>query len=760
MSAPLRMKQTTDARPNPHAKWVCGYGSIGLGCTEGPDEKGACCQVRTDRVRPVDNATCHEECSCRHACELAKLRRVPELPSHVELGPCIPQRADWYWRQTLMLNVGILTAGLLLLCMSLPQREAIFVPGALTKKHAQLLGNHLVSERCSLCHPSSHSGIAAGTLQDELCLTCHTQHLPDATLRSPHDLPRAQLVKLTSKWKQTEAQEEPHEIRQTNCALCHIEHHGAAFDLTASSDASCQSCHQRKFPSLANGHPQFENYPYRRPRQVAFDHSAHEQKHFGTKNQKFDCGGCHVDQGKSGDLGSVFRTVGFDRACGGCHQEAIQAATVNGWALLQLPSLEPADPQSESFGLSDWPTTARFGVDGEISVPMRLLLAADVELHVALAQLPASGKLSEVSDDLQVRAAIARSLALGIHRLVTEVAAEGQAAWQRRLNTTATNALDRDLLPHEKKLIEALSQGIPPDLFRQMELKWFGNSSAIAQHESRGVARPMQLASQLMPAEQLLTDDQDSLLGDATDDDLLSQPLAEPLSSIELEIPPAGKTLTKLRGAVHVAAGGWYLDHELLALRYMPRGHADPTLAAWAEFIALIDAHTHIDEGELGQVEFGHVAERSTPHRLSNLTHGVAVPGGCTQCHLLHSELNTTEEPVRWTSWQRPQSVRQFTKFDHTPHLTLPVLTNCRYCHLFQKDRPHSLRQLFDTNSQELLVTSPSMLTHTVGKYLESEFIGMRLDQCAACHRPGAADDGCTQCHNYHVGSQGMNWSK
>jgi hypothetical protein len=36
------------------------------------------------------------------------------------------------------------------------------------------------------------------------------------------------------------------------------------------------------------------------------------------------------------------------------------------------------------------------------------------------------------------------------------------------------------------------------------------------------------------------------------------------------------------------------------------------------------------------------------------------------------------------------------------------------------------------------------------------EFAAMSRGQCAACHRPGAADDGCTQCHNYHVGQAGL----
>lgn len=44
-------KNVTDARPNPHTKWVCGYQRLGLGCVEGPDEHGACCQLHKARAR-------------------------------------------------------------------------------------------------------------------------------------------------------------------------------------------------------------------------------------------------------------------------------------------------------------------------------------------------------------------------------------------------------------------------------------------------------------------------------------------------------------------------------------------------------------------------------------------------------------------------------------------------------------------------------------------------------------------------------------
>jgi hypothetical protein len=766
--SPNRARDVCAQRPNPNAKWVCGYERVGLACSQGPDERGACCQVRQSQpVQRVDQQTCHENCSCTQHCELAQLRRVPELPSHADLGPCIPRRAGWYWRQTLMLNMAILVAGGLLLCMTLPQREAFFAPGGLSQKHAQLLDNHLVSDRCSLCHPNSHATAGSAQVQDELCLRCHVQHLPNASLRSPHDLSAAQLVKLTSKWHKPDSKPTVGAIPQTSCAICHIEHHGSGFDLTHMSDASCQACHQRQFESLAAGHPQFESYPYRSTRQVAFDHHAHQTKHFGTKNEPFDCARCHVDQQQTGGLGSVFRSVGFEQACASCHREAIRSATISGWALLQLPSIEAAAASDPSLGLQDWPTAAQFGYEGEISIAVRLLLAADPELQPWLMQLPANGQLQGTSHDPQVRAAVAQNIARGLRRLIADIANQGQAAWQRRLIAAAEDLLARKLTAHELKLTLEMSQGLPPDLFRQMELRWFNSSNGLVSKPSLP-AQSVSFGQDLLDDSALSTDSGDTLLLDgdgllenqAGSSEELLAPRASPASNGQPDANTAPR-FTKLRGADHVAAGGWYLDQELLALSYMPRGHADPTLAAWSEFVAILDWHlnTANDEANLSEP---HATAADSPQVLTpgKITQGVVVPGNCTECHLLSAPIDGLSPTSRWTSAVRSTSIRPFTKFDHGPHLALPALQDCNYCHQVQAARPHSLQQLYQiiANDPSFNSTSSS-LTSTICEYLANEFIDMRVDQCAACHHAGGANAACTQCHNYHVGASGTAWS-
>lgn len=229
----------------------------------------------------------------------------------------------------------------------------------------------------------------------------------------------------------------------------------------------------------------------------------------------------------------------------------------------------------------------------------------------------------------------------------------------------------------------------------------------------------------------------------------------------------ASPQLTKLRGSQHVAAGGWYLDHELLALRYMPRGHADTTLAAWAEFMARLDG---ISAQATEPTETTGRLEGTQPHVtaaavLSQLTLGAAIPGGCMQCHLLpsgNSSPNSTLGPSsNWTSLTRSSGIRPFTKFDHTAHLSLPTLADCRYCHQFNDQQTTSLQAVIAENKGRTPTSSThQQWTQAACQFLRDEFIDMRVEQCSACHRADGASDDCTGCHNYHVGTSGMNWSK
>ncbi|WP_145082964.1 hypothetical protein [Aureliella helgolandensis] len=778
-----------------------------------------------------------------------------------EIGPCIPQKSPWFSRQTVALNAAILVGGLLLLCMAFPVREQVFVPGELSGKHAQILGNRLVSDRCSMCHPNSH-GISAGVTQDALCMKCHTSHMPDASLQSPHDLTAAQLQhlqgELSSKskvrWISTAATASS-ETTTTRCAQCHIEHHGVSGDLKAITDSRCQSCHQEQFHSFADGHPPFDDFPYRAKRSIAFDHASHASKYFSQKNETFDCQVCHVNPGQDSAVGPVMRTVGFEQACARCHAESLQSKSIEGWAILQLPSIESQDSENNALNLQDWPAAAQFGYEGEVSVALRLLLAADDMAAPALKWLPADGQLAEIPKLDLGRANATRRIAIGVRRLIADVSENGQKALKQRLEAVAQQRLGREASAHELFLIDEMCAGIPPDLFRQMQVQWFGAHSKLATDRSpassnqlatRTQSTAMRESAQLPDEEsqaadrrlearlvsgakdlQLKPGEADLLLGGTTGDDALfddanetylaeeandasgvqpSPPLSNALnSSPERERAVTGapaadgllsgdgllqedddsllsgdlqatggsdaggladERFTQWRGSQHVAQGGWFLDNELLALRYMPRGHADRTLAAWAEFASLLD---HATQARTSSEASDSIGLGSRHAELKS-----AILGGCTECHLLNPGQAMGSQLVAsaWAHWEvvsRSEKTRPFTKFDHTPHLTLPALDDCRYCHVLQDQPPSAAAQAsmpVDPARPAQMVSfssaeeSPGAVASTHSSEGFHEFVPMKLEQCVACHRSGAASDGCTVCHNYHVGTPGFNWSQ
>ncbi len=760
----------TAPRPltNPH--WVCGNARLGTPCLAGPNARGKCPRAQAAlQQQERQNATDSP----------SDASSDPNCASETD-APCIPVRSAWYFRQNLALNAAILVAGLLLLVMTIPQREQIFKPGQLSTKHAQILGNHLVSDRCSLCHPNSHPDSGQHLLQDDLCLACHQQHMPDATLRSPHDVSREQLALMmgnVGQQDQSATRGFPHSLRlvsapkATACATCHVEHKGPGFDLKSMTDRRCQACHQRQFEGFANGHPQFDGYPYRTQRRIAFDHGAHEASYFPQKNQDFQCASCHVDRKREGGVGNVFRSLGFDQACASCHEEPIRASATNGWAVLQVPCLP--DLEADELGVA-WPSAAKFDFDGEVSLAFRLLLLADEQCRTVLSYLPASGKIAEIETEHKSR--VAKQIARGFAAILQDVAAQGQVALQQRLADVVRWRWQREPSQQERALINEMVYGLPPDLFRDIQQRWFSTEANLAANDH---SVPVQLAAQTLldaPLDGSQGNDllEPNVLDEQADDQAVND--GELLNAfgtdgeegleefgVDETLPVETKNWPPINGYPHLQSGGWYLDNTLLAIRYVPRGHEDRVLAAWAEFANLV---SNVDE------------ESSSPshgEQLLSLRYGELVPGGCTECHLLGTD--TADD--MWSNWKsetHPDTIKRFTKFNHTPHLNLPAVRDCTYCHRQAtgpaveasrspslEPQAETLKQLIEQHMMQSDVRTSKWISTTratVENFLHHEFLPMETEQCSACHRQNAAGDGCTQCHNYHVGQDGFRLSQ
>ncbi len=442
-------------------------------------------------------------------------------------------------------------------------------------------------------------------------MRCHQGHLPKATQRDPHDLSPEMWRDLKregeSAWQLVstrngsdadidasvdQSSDHASRLQKTSCAMCHTEHHGRSSDIKLISDSRCQACHKRQFESLASGHPEFVNYPADRPRGLAFSHSEHTTKHFPKKNRDFDCKACHLTSEKTGSVDLIARSLSFEHACASCHDQPIRAATIDGWAAIQLPSLEASDTNGANE-FSQWPEAARYGYDGSVSPIMRALLMSDPEAASALEKLPASGKIVDISSISSSRARVAKSLALATQRLLEETARDGQAAWIARLQQVTRSHLDRELTEQDERLIKSMAAGLPPDLFRHAQQQWFGqealaNSAAKAPALSRQALAPV-LEGPNPTLSLASTNTNNSTNNSSTTttppqsgDDLLS-PSTPPSQTTNnsddlllgtsdlVEDKSTTKPVAKLvKGATHLVGGGWYADQSTLSIRYMP----------------------------------------------------------------------------------------------------------------------------------------------------------------------------------------------
>lgn len=730
----------TEPRPNPAALYQCGLLGIGSRCALGPTPSGRCCQEQW--IVQCDDQTCQKGCAGTGKCEVGQLKHTGCEEDRQDFLPCIPIKNGWHSRHVLAVNLAILTAGILLVCMALPNHDAIFAPGQLSTGHSQILGSSTGATRCATCHPNSH-GSPASVTQEQLCMNCHQSHMKDAIHGYPHDLSVGQFASFSMR---------------TRCSECHQEHHGDSRSLKSITDARCQSCHQQQFASFTHGHPEFSKVFASRPRRIAFDHAAHLERYFPQNNAAFDCSTCHQSGGSAAS--EVIRTVGFEQACASCHDKPLKASSIQGWALLQLPSLQASDPASGDPHLIHWPASVQYGYDGPITLSMRLLLSADSEVAKALDLVP-EGDLSRINPDDPVQQSAARTIASAVRQLMGDTAERGQAAWLERLSDVATRTLGRDLSDAERNLTHRMVAGLPPDLFRHVESRWFpGSQKVVGKTPTHRSATLVSLPHQGSQDDNLLDESEDSSdqLLDASSEDLLldvdvdellgrsSTPDNNPLSpdSSSDNKPPAANVSTM--GIRQLSQGGWFLDDQLFAIRYMPGGHADPLIAAWIQFVTLLEYRA----GHLVHVSGATHADMHPSIEWQAYANGDrAVMQQCADCHLLAAQDPTAVSQDDWKSLPA-DSQKRFTRFDHRPHLTIAGSVHCQTCHQINTKRETSYALMKKAD----VIQSPGDVQAygaRVDCYFQEEFHSIQKSQCNSCHRAGGAPENCTQCHNYHV---------
>jgi len=431
--------------------------------------------------------------------ELAELdqKDAAVLQSQIPCKPVASLRAK---RRRFTVICTLFTLGSLLLSFTVPASDDILAPGPLCSTHAQILAEE-GGNRCAACHSAGNDGFLAwagslfskrsnlGPTQSELCLKCHEENLmgqltalapletskSDQRLFNAHGLPKDQLQSLTAKY--THSDSSPGFLASIStslsaspgsssdgkiaCSTCHREHNGSEADLTALTDSQCQTCHKNRFKSLAEGHPEFTNYPQERRSKIAFDHSTHFGKHFPSQSTSFDCRRCHLDD----DFQNVMKLAPFEQSCASCHDQPIRDSVGSGIELINLPMLDIDTLTSVGIDVGDWPAAAQGDFDGRIPELARMLLYADVKARAAFEQLGDDFEFIDLDINDRAQMETASQLVWAIKRLLHDLSVDCDATISNRL---------RQIVNDEKAefKIEHFTSSVDPGTLRRAVNRW------------------------------------------------------------------------------------------------------------------------------------------------------------------------------------------------------------------------------------------------------------------------------------------------
>lgn len=627
----------------PTMNWVCGRTTEETACSNGPDEKGRCRSVP----------------ACQPILSLLAVRR----------------------RITLWLSMVMV--GLSLLFLSSPKGSALFSPGELTSGHGAS------AAACADCHtalPGDLVGLvfalgASGTGQEnsKLCLTCH--HLGDHALET-HGRPHKELSAVTERLRRTppftavpasrvfsswvkglmETGKEP-----LACAACHGEHRGKNSDLAAMDAQQCQTCHTKAFSDLANGHPPFSGYPYKRRTRIAFDHTSHIGKHFlgeFKKDAPITCTACH----RPDDDGQTMRTDTFETACASCHAGQIVGvgrSGSKGLAFLRLPGLDLETLQEHGVFVGEWP--ADVNLEEGLTPFMELLLGTDPALNEDLAILSGFDDFTDLSDATDEEIAAVGRMVWAVKRLVYNLAMRGQQEIVSRLQATTELGT--------RKFADLVGQ-LPVEVIHAVQQQWLPHLA-------------MELSGSEAGEQGVRLEDHEG----------------------EQEIRIDREREKKM------VSGGWYRQDLDFVLLYRPSGHADPFLSAWLDLTARstetkhgrsaeaifttlanpkapgLCMKCHSVDAQAGQRKRIHwSAARPVPHerKVTRFAHEVHFSlledKGCLMCHALNPEAEVMEsfkdaDPLTFTSNFRAMQKTVCTRC-HTSERAEDTCLTCHNYHI------------------------------------------------------------------------------
>ena len=403
------------------------------------------------------------------------------------------------------------------------------------------------------------------------------------------------------------------------CMTCHREHRGKTNDLMDVSNLRCMACHESKFRSFSQGHPEFTKFPFNRRTRIAFDHDSHFKTHFQDKSFKGQapsgCNDCHAPD----RAGETMLTKGFDVSCAACHENQIEGAgraTAKGIEIFTLPGLDVDSLIELEVAIGGWPIDA----EDEMTPFMDFLLSPSPEFSHARAVLE-DVDLMDLAEAEPEQLKAVETLAWAVKGLFAEISAKGMPALRLRLEA----AMGREI---GTATLAGLGGLMPVDAVRAATAAWFPTlHSDVATH---GEGKPVPI-----PEEE----------GDAAED-------GEPAEG-------------HASGEDWSSAGGWYVED--FSLRYRPIGHRDPLLTAWLNITAASAS----------------MPQASAANDVFELLADAKAPGRCAKCHSIDAVGAKANGGfiVNWTGSRPVKDEQKFTRFSHISHFSLLDEEGCLLCH-------------------------------------------------------------------------------
>lgn len=379
-----------------------------------------------------------------------------------------PQRSRHAFRNSLW----IAAASLMLLILGGTLRQSwirmAYNPGPLSTAH-QAYG-----DQCTACHataidslsllhqagrlltgaPSGRGDIVDGRV-DAQCASCH--NVPAELRTNPHTmLPSGN----SDHWARLGLDDR--DTQPISCIACHGEHLGD--DLP--EPATCTTCHEVDPSSFETVHADKVTFASGKGTRYQFDHATHQLDYFRRSETSFACQTCH--NGREGVV--AFARNSFERACGACHADALQASS---WTAMALPGVDVETIDGEGLGVGVWPQDA--GIDLSTPVSASSALWFGDEARATLDSLRDQGVYLNDLWGYEAAAPSVTAIVREIKTLMAALEVDGADALAARLRARGIRNLPQPWLE------EAAAA------FQQAGLAWLpGAGTELAQFQSTG----------------------------------------------------------------------------------------------------------------------------------------------------------------------------------------------------------------------------------------------------------------------------------